>query len=175
MTSTKYDLEAVRAAARRAWRKDHHRGPTLRSDSGRWVESMWHEYAHAVGLPHRCVLPATCPNPDWAIPTATARQLWAVGRRLYGSVRCDLYSPSLYFHDIRGVIATVAVSNRRIGVWEDYIDHDCGHWWSGRSWSLEWADPDMGEKLADAISQCSSRWGLEPFPADWMEAEVQCC
>ncbi|MEO2087884.1 MAG: hypothetical protein ABGY75_00075, partial [Gemmataceae bacterium] len=172
---SKYDLETARAAVRRAWRKDQHRGTTIRSDVGRWEERVWSEYAHANGLPHRCVLPAVCDDPDWAIRLATLRQLWAVGRHTYGSVSCDDHW-FLHFRDIRGVIATANTADKGICVREGHFDED-DYWsdWSGRTWKVEWADPDMAEKVADAISQLAGRWGLEPFPADWMEADSECC
>ena len=164
MTS-KYNLGAARAAVRRAWRMD------FRRPHAEWSSSAWHEYAHAVGLPHDCVLPAMCPNPDWAVPTSTARQMWAVARHIYGSVQCRRRSV-LYILDVRGVVGSVVINPRCIGIFEDFDDEDYASW-GGRRWTIEWADPLMGEKVADAISQLSERWGLEPFPADWMEMEVK--
>lgn len=162
MTS-KYDLGAARAAVRRAWRMD------FRRPHADWSRSAWHEYAHAVGLPHDCVLPpaSTCPL------KRTAQQLWAVARHVYGSVRCH-YGSVLNILDIRGLVASVVIDPKRIGVFEDF-DHEDYASWGGRRWIVEWADPLMGDKVADAISQLSERWGLERFPADWMEMEVECC
>jgi hypothetical protein len=158
----KYDTEQVRAAVRRTWRHG------FRRPHAGWSRSALHEYAHEAGLPHDCVLPAASTDPR----VMTARQLWAVARRTYGSVRCR-YGSVVNILDIRGLVASVYIGTEKIGIFEDF-DDECYESRGGRRWIVEWADPAMGEKVADAISQLSGRWGLEPFPADWMETEVAC-
>src|SRR5207302_142253 len=105
--------------------------------------------------------------------TAVAGVLRSAARRWCGSVRCfDWFEAIvLWMLDVRGGIAAVVVGEDGIRIYADY------DWFEeqveDRLASFPWADPQLSEKVADAITQRGQRWNLDPFPGDWMEQEVE--